>query len=106
MNMMTAAGFISVFVGIETPDELSLTECHKSQSRKGRSLLENVKNLQRHGLQVMGKFIVQFDADTPGIFERQIDFIQTSGIVTAMVGLLQAPFGTPLYARLEKERPR
>ena len=102
MKLMTDAGFISVFVGIETPDEQSLTECHKSQN-KGRSLLENVKNLQRNGLQVMGGFIVGFDADTPGIFQRQIDFIQNSGIVTAMVGLLQAPFGTPLYERLKKE---
>ncbi len=102
MKLMTEAGFISVFVGIETPDEQSLTECHKNQN-KGRSLLENVKNLQRNGLQVMGGFIVGFDADTPTIFQRQIDFIQNSGIVTAMVGLLQAPFGTPLYERLKRE---
>ena len=102
MKLMTDAGFISVFVGIETPDEAGLTECHKSQN-KGRSLLDNVKNLQRNGLQVMGGFIVGFDSDTPTIFQRQIDFIQNSGIVTAMVGLLQAPFGTPLYDRLKQE---
>ncbi|GAP20336.1 B12-binding domain-containing radical SAM protein [Leptolinea tardivitalis] len=102
MKLMTDAGFISVFVGIETPDETSLTECHKSQN-KGRSLMDSVKRLQRNGLQVMGGFIVGFDADTPSIFQRQIDFIQNSGIVTAMVGLLQAPFGTPLYERLKAE---
>lgn len=102
MRMMTDAGFVSVFVGIETPDETSLTECHKNQN-KGRSLLESVKRLQKNGLQVMGGFIVGFDSDTPSIFQRQIEFIQTSGIVTAMVGLLQAPFGTPLYARLKAE---
>lgn len=102
MRMMTDAGFISVFVGIETPNEESLAECHKSQN-KGRNLLENVKKLQQAGLQVMGGFIVGFDSDTASIFQRQIDFIQSSGIVTAMVGLLQAPFGTQLYQRLEKE---
>jgi hypothetical protein len=32
-----------------------------------------------------------------------IDFIQKSGIVTAMVGLLQAPLGTRLYERMQKE---
>jgi hypothetical protein len=37
------------------------------------------------------------------IFQQQIDFIQKSGIVTAMVGLLQAPFGTRLYERMQKE---
>jgi len=102
MDLMAEAGFISVFVGIETPDESSLTECHKNQN-KGRSLIDSVKRLQHNGLQVMGGFIVGFDSDTSSIFQRQIDFIQNSGIVTAMVGLLQAPFGTPLYARLKAE---
>jgi radical SAM superfamily enzyme YgiQ (UPF0313 family) len=102
MSLMTAAGFISVFVGIETPDEDSLTECRKTQN-KNRNLLDSVKRLHQAGLQVMGGFIVGFDSDTPTIFQRQIDFIQQSGIVTAMVGLLQAPYGTKLYARMQKE---
>lgn len=102
MRLMTAAGFNSVFVGIETPSEESLAECRKTQN-KGRNLIESVKRLQRHGLQVMGGFIVGFDHDTPNIFQRQIEFIQNSGIVTAMVGLLQAPYGTQLYDRLQKE---
>jgi radical SAM superfamily enzyme YgiQ (UPF0313 family) len=102
MALMTRAGFDTVFVGIETPDESSLTECHKLQN-KNRDLVASVKRLQRAGLQVMGGFIVGFDSDTPSIFQRQIEFIQNSGIVTAMVGLLQAPIGTKLYERLDKE---
>lgn len=102
MDMMVRAGFNSVFVGIETPSEESLTECHKVQN-KNRNLVESVKRLQHNGLQVMGGFIVGFDSDTPSIFQRQIDFIQKSGIVTAMVGLLQAPYGTELYRRLQDE---
>jgi len=102
MNLMVAAGFVSVFVGIETPDENSLIECNKVQN-KNRNLVENVKTLQRKGIQVMAGFIVGFDHDSPSIFQKQIDFIQKSGIVTAMVGLLQAPYGTLLYERLKKE---
>jgi radical SAM superfamily enzyme YgiQ (UPF0313 family) len=102
MDMMAKAGFTSIFIGIETPDEDSLTECHKSQNRH-RNLIENIHTLQRHGFQVMGGFIVGFDSDTPSIFDLQIQFIQESGIVTAMVGLLQAPFGTELYRRLKQE---
>jgi radical SAM superfamily enzyme YgiQ (UPF0313 family) len=102
MELMVAAGFVTVFVGIETPDEESLAECHKTQN-KNRDLVESVKRLQHFGLQVMGGFIVGFDSDTPSIFQRQIDFIQSSGIVTAMVGLLQAPYGTRLYDRMVKE---
>jgi len=102
MQLMTLAGFDTVFVGIETPNEDSLTECSKNQN-KGRNLVESVKLLQRAGLQVQGGFIVGFDNDSPAVFQQQIDFIQKSGIVTAMVGLLQAPFGTRLYARLQQE---
>jgi hypothetical protein len=51
----------------------------------------------------MGGFIVGFDSDMPSIFQRQIDFIQKSGIVTAMVGMLQAPPGTRLFDRLQRE---
>jgi radical SAM superfamily enzyme YgiQ (UPF0313 family) len=102
MEMMVAAGFDSVFIGIETPAEAGLAECNKAQN-KNRDLVENVKRMQRTGLQVQGGFIVGFDSDTPSIFQRQIDFIQKSGIVTAMVGLLNAPPGTRLYNRLKQE---
>jgi radical SAM superfamily enzyme YgiQ (UPF0313 family) len=102
MQLMAEAGFDTVFIGVETPDEDSLTECNKSQNRN-RDLIGDIKRIQRSGLQVQGGFIIGFDSDTPSIFQRQIDFIQTSGIVTAMVGLLQAPIGTRLYERLKGE---
>lgn len=102
LAMMVAAGFDSVFIGIETPDEACLTECHKIQN-KNRDLLESVGIIHRSGLQVMGGFIVGFDSDGPSIFQKQIDFIQKSGIVTAMVGMLQAIPGTRLFERLQKE---
>ncbi len=102
MAQMVAAGFTRVFIGIETPDETCLTECRKVQN-KNRDLVADVKRIQRSGLEVQGGFIVGFDHDRPAIFQRQIDFIQKSGIVTAMVGLLQAPPGTRLYERLKKE---
>ncbi len=102
MNLMVKAGFDTVFVGIETPNEASLVECNKFQNRN-RDLVACVKKLQNHGLEVQGGFIVGFDSDPLSIFENQISFIQKSGIVTAMVGLLNAPPGTRLYQRLKKE---
>ena len=102
LDMMVRAGFDSVFIGIESPDEACLTECHKNQNRN-RDLLESVSAIHRSGLQVMGGFIVGFDSDRPSIFQRQIDFIQNSGIVTAMVGMLQAVPGTRLFDRLHRE---
>ena len=103
MGMMSEAGFDSVFIGIESPDEDSLAECCKTHN-KNRDLLKDIKKIHRSGLQVMGGFIVGFDNDTPSIFQRQIDFIQKSGIVSAMVGMLQAPPGTRLFDRLAREK--
>lgn len=102
MKMMVDAGFYDVFIGIETPDEKSLTECKKNQN-KNRDLISNIKKIQQFGLEVQGGFIVGFDNDNPTIFNRMISFIQESGIVTAMVGLLNAPKGTNLYLRLQRE---
>jgi len=102
MLLMAETGFTSTFVGIETPDEESLQECNKGQN-KNRNLLHSVKKIQNAGLQVSGGFIVGFDTDTPSVFQKQIDFIQQSGIVSAMVGLLNAPKNTTLYNRLKAE---
>jgi len=102
MRLMTAAGFNMVFVGIESPNEESLVECNKLQNNK-RDLLAAIKKMQNYGLQVHGGFIVGFDSDPLSIFKSQIDFIQKSGIVMAMVGVLMAPPGTRLYKRLKKE---
>jgi radical SAM superfamily enzyme YgiQ (UPF0313 family) len=102
MALMVQAGFDSVFIGIETPDEAGLAECNKGQNQH-RNLIADIKRIQNSGLQVQGGFIVGFDSDTASIFQRQIDFIQKSGIVTAMVGMLSAPPGTKLYARLKLE---
>ena len=102
MRGMTAAGFDTVFIGTETPDENGLAECGKIQN-KDRDLVACVKKIQKFGLMVAGGFIVGFDSDTPSIFNRMSAFIQESGIVTAMVGILNAPLETRLYKRLEKE---
>ena len=100
--LMVEAGFKKVFVGIETPSAEALEECHKLQNRN-RDLVASVQTLQRAGLEVMAGFIVGFDSDQRDIFKRQFDFIQRSGVATAMVGLLTALPQTRLWQRLKRE---
>ena len=102
IHLMVEAGFDMVFVGIETPDEESLIACGKLHNTRN-DLLANVKKLHSSGLQVQGGFIVGFDSDKKDIFARMSQFINESGIVASMVGLLNAPPGTRLYKRLIKE---
>ncbi|MCK5241576.1 B12-binding domain-containing radical SAM protein [bacterium] len=102
LKQMVTAGFDTVFIGIESPNEESLTECLKNQNTN-RDLIASIKKCQQAGLQVQGGFIVGFDSDPLTIFDQHIRFIQQSGITTAMVGLLNAMKGTLLFQRLEKE---
>ncbi len=102
LELMIKAGFNSVFIGIETPNEESLVECNKNRNTN-RDLIASIKKIQNYGMQVQGGFILGFDSDPDSIFKSQLNFIQKSGIVTAMVGLLNAPHGTKLYQRLKKE---
>ena len=102
ISLMLQAGFDSVFVGIETTNDESLEECGKLQN-KNRDMLNSVNRIQKSGLTVTAGFIVGFDNDQPTVFEKLYEFIQNSGIVTAMVGLLNAPRDTKLHKRLLKE---
>ena len=102
MRLMVRAGFDQVFIGIESPHDESLAECSKLQNRN-RDLVACVKKIQQAGMEVQAGFIVGFDKDPATIFNRLIEFIQESGIVTAMVGLLNAPNGTKLYHRMKQE---
>ena len=102
MDLMANAGFNKVFIGIESPNAQSLSEAGKMQNLK-TDLLKSVRVIQSHGLEVMGGFIIGFDSDPEDIFEKQIEFIQGSGIIMAMVGLLEALKGTRLWKRLNSE---
>jgi radical SAM superfamily enzyme YgiQ (UPF0313 family) len=102
MELMAGAGFHSVFVGVESPNDESLKECNKSQNR-GRDMVASIRKMQKAGFEVLGGFIIGFDSDPPAIFDRLSEFIKESGIVTAMVGLLNAPRGTKLYKRLKRD---
>ncbi len=102
LQLFQRANFEWVFIGIESPSEESLKETKKVQNMKG-DLLGKIQKIYSAGLDIMGGFIVGFDSDDKTIFERQFQFIEASGIIVSMVGLLSAMPKTPLYQRLQAE---
>lgn len=104
MQLMTEANFVSVFVGIESPNEKSLQETKKFQNlRKGGTLTEKVHTIQNAGLDVWCGMIVGFDNDDHSIFDAQHQFLREARITHAMIGMLYAIPKTPLYERLAGE---
>ncbi|HSL23764.1 MAG TPA: B12-binding domain-containing radical SAM protein [Vicinamibacterales bacterium] len=104
MRMMLDANILSVFVGVESPDEEALRETRKFQNLiKHATVLERVHRIQDAGLEVWCGMIVGFDHDEPQVFRRQLEFLQRSRISDAMVGMLFAIPKTPLYDRLAAE---
>lgn len=102
IELMVEAGFDTVFIGLETPNDRSLRECEKNQNCS-RDMVAAIQKLQEAGIQILGGYIVGFDNDDESIFSKQINFIQESGVVTAMVGLLNALPNTRLWHRLKAD---
>jgi len=101
LQLMTAAHFTTIFVGIESPRAASLQETHKMQNLRA-NIIESVHRIQRAGMEVMAGMIVGFDHDDPSIFDEQFRFIQEARIPISMTGMLNAVPKTPLYRRLKQ----
>ena len=102
MDLMAECNFKKVFLGIETPDEASLSLTQKFQNTRD-PLSESVDKITRNGLQVMAGFIIGFDNETKGAGDRIVNFVEQTGIPMAMFSMLQALPNTALWHRLEKE---
>ena len=102
LDLMVAANFNAVFLGIETPDTDSLSLTQKFQNTRN-SLVDSVQIINQAGLRVMAGFIIGFDGEKSGAGDRIIDFVEATAIPQALFGMLQALPGTALWHRLERE---
>jgi radical SAM superfamily enzyme YgiQ (UPF0313 family) len=102
LALLHRANVRRVFIGIETPRQASLAMANKSQNTLV-DLQDAVRRIQSHAIIVWGAFIVGFDSDDKDVFDEQLAFIQAASIPVAMVGMLQALPGTPLYDRIKRE---
>jgi len=102
MEDMFRAGFISVFIGVETLDEECLKDAGKLQN-VNIDLDQVVQKISKAGFQVIAGTILGFDDEKSGAGQRLIDFAQRNHIPEVFSTLLQAGPGTDLYTRLKSE---
>ncbi|MGZ5854375.1 MAG: B12-binding domain-containing radical SAM protein [Xanthobacteraceae bacterium] len=103
LAMMREAAFVTVFVGIETPDLHALKSMHKEQNAS-LPMLEAIATLNSYGLEVTSGIILGLDTDTDESADRLIEFIEQSQIPILTINLLQALPKTPLWARLARDQ--
>jgi len=102
MELMVECNFNAVFLGIETPDEGSLSVTKKFQNTRD-PLSDSVDAIIKSGLRVMAGFIIGFDGEKQGAGDRIVQFVEKTAIPTAFFSMLQALPDTALWHRLEKE---
>ncbi|HEV2153645.1 B12-binding domain-containing radical SAM protein [Bradyrhizobium sp.] len=102
LELMGAANFFGIFVGIESPDPETLVAMRKKQNTR-RNIAESIHKIYAAGMLVTAGFIVGFDNEKVAMADAMVDFIEEAAIPVAMVGLLYALPNTQLTRRLEKE---
>ncbi len=102
IDLMTAANFGEVFIGIETLDEQALINSNKHQNIRN-PLAQSVAAIKENGLSVIGSFILGFDNEEKGAGNRIREFVEQTDIPTVMLNMLNALPQTELWNRLEEE---
>jgi radical SAM superfamily enzyme YgiQ (UPF0313 family) len=92
LDLAVLAGCRGAFIGFESPTAEGLMEVGKKFNlAKGRDFRQSVRRIQRHGILVVGSFIMGLDSDEPGIGRRIAVAARSYGL-----DLLNALFLTPL----------
>ena len=102
LEMMAAANFFAVFVGIESPDPATLVAMKKKQNTR-RNIAESIHKIYGAGMLVTAGFIVGFDSEKVSIADAMAQFVEEAAIPVCMVGLLYALPNTQLTRRLAHE---
>jgi radical SAM superfamily enzyme YgiQ (UPF0313 family) len=102
IDLLTAANFSHVFIGVESPDYEVLAGNRKYQNLKN-PLDQAMSNIIANGLAVVPSFIMGFDQETKGAGDRICAFVEKNNLTMVMLNLLQALPNTALWDRLKKE---
>ena len=102
LALMREAKFVTVFVGIETPDTDALKAMRKEHNA-ALPMMEAIRTLNSYGLEVTAGIILGLDTDSAGSEDSLKAFIDLSGIPILTINLLQALPRTPLWDRLKRD---
>ena len=104
LTLAAKAGCRGVFIGFETPSVEGLAELGKKFNLlKGRDFRASVRRIQRHGILVVGSFIIGLDVDEPGIGRRIAKAASQYGVDNLNALFLTPLPGTRLWDQMKSE---
>lgn len=106
LTLMREAGCVQVLIGLESPNQSSLTGLETKRNwKQGQAprYMEAIQTIQSNGISVNGCFILGLDGHGAEIFDEVYRFVEESGLHEVQI-TIQTPFpGTPLFYRLKRE---
>ncbi|MDB5293313.1 MAG: hpnP 2 [Phycisphaerales bacterium] len=99
---MALAGCTGVFVGFESLTNENLSDARKRTPRT-EDYARRVKLLHDNGIQVNSSFVLGFDHDRKGCFERTADWVESNRLECSTFHILTPYPGTPLFRQMESE---
>jgi radical SAM superfamily enzyme YgiQ (UPF0313 family) len=102
IDLMTAANFGNIFIGVESPDEEVLTLAQKKQNLRN-PLAESLDTINRNGLPVMASFVLGFDGEKRGVGDRICALVEKTAVPVAIIGTLWALPNTAMWHRMKLE---
>lgn len=104
LKLAAKSGCRELFIGVETDDPEQLKSTNKLLNAKvtPQKFRKKFRNIQKHGIAVLGAFIFGLDGDTKEKLYRRAKFIEKSGVDSIQTALLMTPPGTELFERMKK----
>ncbi len=102
IDLLTAANFGTIFLGVETPDE-ELLKLNRKYQNLSTPAAQSLTTITANGLTPMASFVIGFDHEKPGAGERICQFVEENHIPLVMLNTLYILPNTSLWQRLQAE---
>ena len=99
LRLAHESGCCGLFIGIETVNRENLAAMDK---RFNGHYEERLAKIRRQGISVVAGMIVGLDRDDPGVFERNLEFLQRTRIDGLQLNILTPLPGTPLFEDMKR----
>jgi radical SAM superfamily enzyme YgiQ (UPF0313 family) len=99
---MALAGCTGVFIGFESLSDTNIINAGK-KSPRADEYARRVEIFHRNGIQVNASFVLGFDHDDAGVFEKTVEWVESNRLQCSTFHILTPYPGTPLFSQMERE---